>query len=139
MNDARLFDILLFDKLPFSLKIWSPVKVFRSLIRFLVGKKVFMTEFWAIIFDFLCLSFNLEIQFLKIYQNRHYFQSFLPLKFQTLNFVPIRVQTNRFSFIFFVPSSLIRYLHSVYRIRETSHYSIRSGIRWNSNSPWKSN
>ena len=54
-------------------------------------------------------------------------------------FVPIRIQTNRVSLIFFVPSSLIRYLPSVYRIRETSHYSMRSHIRWKSNAPWKSN
>ena len=39
INDALLFDILLLDKLPFSMKISSPVKVFRSLIRFLVGKE----------------------------------------------------------------------------------------------------
>ena len=52
-------------------------------------------------------------------------------------FIPILVQTNRVSLIFFVPSSSFRYLPSIYRIRETSHYSIRSRIRWNSNFPLK--
>ena len=52
------------------MKIWSPVKVFRSLIRFLVGKNAFMTEFEVKIFDFLRLLYNFEIKFLKIRHNR---------------------------------------------------------------------
>ena len=47
-----LLDIQI-DKLPFSMKIyWSPLKVFRSLIRFLACKKAFRTEFEIQIFDF---------------------------------------------------------------------------------------
>ena len=47
---------------------------------------------------------------------------------KTFNFCSHLVETNRVSLIFFAPSSLIRYLPSVYRIRETSHYSIRSAV-----------
>ena len=120
-------------------------------------------RFFALLFDFwwvkrslgrnsklkfeisLRLNYNFEIQFLKNYQNRQISKVFCHKTFQLKVFskksifVSIRVQNNRVALIFFVPSSLIRYLPNAYQIRETSHYSMRSHIRWKSNSPWKSN
>ena len=80
-------------------------------------------------------------KFMRIGINYHKFSAIQlsNLKFSARQsiFVPIRVQTNPVALIFFVPSSLIRYFPSVYRIRETSHYSMRSHIRWKSNPPLK--
>ena len=96
------------------MKIWSPLKVFRSLIRFLVSKKAFRTEFETNIFDFFCIWIRIS-KFNS--SKRTNIKSFLSYNFETFKFlarhsmfVLICVQTNRVLLMLFVVSSIIRYL-----------------------------
>ena len=122
LKDALLFDILHFDKPTFSMKIWSPVKVFRFLFRF---KKALRTEFNINILDIFVFELDkIRISNLSKFNLSRFFKTGKHRRFSTINFmfsarhlifVLIRVQTTRASLIFFVnPILCWRYFTVIY-------------------------
>ena len=124
------------------MKISGPLKLFRSVIRYLGCKKALST-FEIRIFEFLTLDFGPQNSIApKQKKNKTSKKTILEKGCQNgheLGYLSWTSLNQSIVACIFPPSSIIRYLAPIYRIRETSHYSIRSRIRWNSHSPWKSN